>query len=212
MRTISIPAAAFLFSAVIGCGPRIEQISPSPAPEYTLATLEGGRLTGAVISVNGTTVGTALAPAIGDPLKRRDFVVPNVAAASPVQVRAADAVGSDQQTLTVLPSAPIAPNFTMSPPAGTAALGVRFIIVGQGVYPGANIPQNEPHRGPAAHAVDVAGGSPIAGEAIFLSENTYRVRFGPGTLQSGHEYRIRITNDAFYGGQAATSSNSQTVN
>lgn len=195
-----------------GCGPRITALDPDPATELQMVKVEGNRMTGAVIYVDGVPVGAAIVPALSDPLKRRDVVVPDgVAPSGSFQARDAIAT-STTLTIPVLAAAPAVPNFVILGATGTAATGVNFVINGDGVYPGANVPLSEPFKGPTAWAVPTGGGPAVpATGTTFLWERTFQISFDAGVLTPG-TYKIRIQNDAAYGGLGpADSTNTQAV-
>jgi hypothetical protein len=208
MRTVSVCVVTVCLLAA-GCGPNIQQINPDPANEYQLVTVEGDRMLGATISVNGVPVGAAYALAGSDPIKRRDVVVPQGPGAATFE--ASDLIGHDTQSATVLSSSADPINFNIIGHTVTP-LGVDFVIHGTGVYPGANVP-NKPFAGPMASAIDLtSGGSITAQDTAFLWDRTYSVHFDPTPFfVNGHDYKIEITNYPEYGGLSGQSGNMITM-
>ena len=200
--------------AVCGCLPVVHSFDPDPATEFQMVKVEGDRMTGAVIYVNTTSVGAAAVPAIGDPLKRRDIVMPDVVplGAALVNIQAKDAIGSSAvKTLMVNHSPPVPPNFVIMGATGTAALEVDYVINGDGVYPGANATVITPFKGPRAWADEDPLGGPLipASNTTFLWDRTFRIHFHGGLLTQTKDYFILIQNVAFYGGGAAMPSNNK---
>jgi len=179
-----------------GCHPVLDSLDPNPVGRLQSFKAEGDRMAGATIYIDGTPVGAALVPALSDPLKRRDVVAPS--AVGLYSIHAQDLIGSSATKALTVVAAPVpAANYGIAAVIGTSALGVHFIIHGDGVYPGAG-PGAGPFAGPL-QAQAVGGGVFPATSTMFLWDRTFRISFDPGVLPAG-TYKIRITNAPIYGG------------
>lgn len=203
---------------VAGCGPEIEMIKSMPplgTQRLATVTIEGDRMTGAVIDIDGQPCGSASASWTADPLKRRDIVIPletqtpGVLTGPNVTVKAWDPFGDDVHTIpNVTATAPGAttPNITNLSPPGIDLFTNRVVVhvFGSNLYPGVGagtVALGKAFGGPEAWAVDGATLIP-ADQTVFVGDGNIQAYFrrtGANALTSGTSYKIRIKNHRRYG-------------
>lgn len=205
-RHMTVVCALVLF--IVGCGPRIERVSPIGRQRLDTVRVEGSRLTGALIEVDGGAVGSELLTAIGDPGKERRIVMPmfrpdGTFTGPTATVRASDPIGSDVAVyagITMPISPPPVHINSVSPTATPTILGTEVWVIANGanIFPGAvNVLPDTPFAGPVDVRADDAAGLQ-ATRTVYLGPGTLQVFFDNALLPSG-PHRLYIKNDARYG-------------
>ena len=202
-------AAFVLISAatlIAGCQPDIQGFDPNPVKRGQMVKVEGIRMTGASMTIDGTPVGSAFVLASSDPMNRRDVIIPSNAG-STVNVGASDPTGSDSMTANVdaAPASSAAPplNFSIAAVRNPISGAVTVTATGTGIFPGAGSGTGM-FEGPAARLMP---GAIAADRHKFMSDGEYYFRFN--AVPAG-TYKLEIQNASFYGGQAGLSNNTIT--
>jgi hypothetical protein len=193
------------------CQPDIQTFDPLQVKRAQIAKVEGNRMNGASMAINGTPVGAAQLLAISDLDNRRDIMIPANAPAS-INVTASDPLGSDSQTAAVAPvpsaGTPPPPNFVIGRVVNPITGAVTFTATGTHIFPGAGAGTTM-FQGPPADAERVAPPATFSADSsTFVADGNYTFRFN--ALPPG-DYKLRIHNAAFYGGQSGVSTNQVTV-
>ena len=212
-RTSCSLSAALLGSILVGgCGPTVTGFNVANVQRLAPVEVHGTRLLLAACSFDGDLVGSWLVPGT-NPDQVRKTIVPLTQASGlptpdPSTVEVCTAVGcsASSAALTVTGSQPVpSVNIALAPSSNEADnctfFGINAVcvtVVGTGMFPGTATLVNL-GAGPAVVRAVSGGSNVLALGSAMVNQNTLRVYF-PRSLPNG-SYKVRVANDARYGGQ-----------